>query len=90
MAIGSAIILFVFGAILAFGVDVETPGLDLTTIGYILMGAGAVGGLFGLIRTFSRENARHRAASGHHVETVETVQPTADGGQIRQTEVYRS
>lgn len=49
MAIGSAIILFVLGAILTYGVEAEIAGLDITTIGYILMGAGLVGGLIGLL-----------------------------------------
>ena len=49
MAIGSAIVLFVLGAILAYGVEAEIAGLDIDTIGYILMGAGLVGGLIGLL-----------------------------------------
>jgi hypothetical protein len=49
MAIGSAIVLFVIGAVLTYGVDAEIAGLDIDTIGYILMGAGVVGGLIGLL-----------------------------------------
>lgn len=49
MAIGSAIVLFTIGAILTYGVDAEIAGLDIDTIGYILMGAGLVGGLIGLM-----------------------------------------
>lgn len=39
MGIGSGIALFVIGAILAFAVNIDLGGaVDLTTIGYILMG----------------------------------------------------
>ena len=40
MGIGLGVFLVVVGAILVFGVHVSVAGLDLTAIGYILMGAG--------------------------------------------------
>lgn len=40
MSIGVGIALFVFGAILAFAVEVDPPGIEGTTLGYILMLAG--------------------------------------------------
>ncbi|HXH33943.1 MAG TPA: DUF6458 family protein [Plantibacter sp.] len=49
MGIGTGIALFVIGAILAFAVDVEIAAIDLTMIGYILMGAGFVVFLISLI-----------------------------------------
>jgi hypothetical protein len=58
MAIGSAIVLFVIGAILTYGVDAELAGLDIDTIGYILMGAGLVGGIIGLIYALSAGSRR--------------------------------
>ena len=76
MAIGSAIVLFVIGAILAYGVEVDTPGLNLDTIGLILMVAGAVGGALGLIMIGTR---RRRS-------TTQEVHRTADGGQVVHTE----
>ncbi|HIT76707.1 MAG TPA: hypothetical protein IAA98_14085 [Candidatus Avipropionibacterium avicola] len=49
MSIGTGIVLFVIGAILAFAIDVEVSWADLDMIGYILMGAGAVVFVIGLI-----------------------------------------
>ncbi len=40
MSIGVGILLFVIGAILAFAVEVDLPGIESTTLGYILMLAG--------------------------------------------------
>ena len=40
MGIGLGVFLVVVGAILVFGVNASVAGLDLTAIGYILMGAG--------------------------------------------------
>ncbi|MBW1639297.1 MULTISPECIES: DUF6458 family protein [Microbacterium] len=49
MTIGTGIVLFVIGAILTFAIDIDVQGVDLDMIGYILMGAGAVAFLIGLI-----------------------------------------
>ena len=43
MGIGASVFLIAIGAILAFAVDVSVSGLDLSTIGVILMVAGAIG-----------------------------------------------
>jgi hypothetical protein len=43
MGIGVSIFLLALGAILAFAVDVQTSGLDLNTVGVILMIVGAIG-----------------------------------------------
>ena len=43
MGIGTSIFLLAVGAILAFAVTDAISGVDLTTIGYILMAAGALG-----------------------------------------------
>lgn len=76
MAIGSAIVLFVLGAILAFGVEVEVQGLDLYVIGLILMAAGVIGGIIGLIMAMSRRNTSSR----------QEVHRTADGGEVVHSE----
>jgi hypothetical protein len=49
MSIGTGIALFVIGAILAFAVNVEVEWVDLDLIGYILMGAGVVMVIIGLV-----------------------------------------
>ncbi len=42
MSIGAGIVLFVIGAVLAFAIDVDIPGIEDNTLGYILMLAGVV------------------------------------------------
>jgi membrane-bound ClpP family serine protease len=49
MSIGSGIALFVVGAILAFALNIQLAGIDLRTIGYILMVAGVVVFVIGLV-----------------------------------------
>ncbi|MCZ4066283.1 MAG: hypothetical protein K0S70_1079 [Microbacterium sp.] len=49
MSIGAGIALFVIGAILAFAVNVEVEWVNLDLIGYILMGAGALIFVIGLV-----------------------------------------
>ncbi|WP_019179212.1 DUF6458 family protein [Microbacterium yannicii] len=49
MSIGAGIALFAIGAILAFAVNIEVEWVNLDMIGYILMGAGAVIFLVGII-----------------------------------------
>ncbi len=48
MGIGVSVFLIAVGAILAFAVDVAVSGLDLTTVGYILMIAGIIGLIWSL------------------------------------------
>lgn len=49
MGIGVSLILIAAGAILTWAVNAEVSGLELQTIGVILMVVGAVGGLISLI-----------------------------------------
>lgn len=49
MGLGVSIFLIAVGAVLAFAIHVTTNGVDLQTIGYILMGAGALGIVLSLI-----------------------------------------
>jgi protein-S-isoprenylcysteine O-methyltransferase Ste14 len=48
MTMGTGVVLFVIGAILAFAVHVETAFISLSTAGFILMAAGAVVFVIGL------------------------------------------
>jgi hypothetical protein len=43
MGIGASVFLIAVGAILTFALDVSVSGLDLSTVGVILMIAGAIG-----------------------------------------------
>lgn len=49
MSIGTGVVLFVIGAILTFAVNVEVEWADLNMIGYILMAAGVVVFLIGIV-----------------------------------------
>ena len=56
MGIGGSIFLLALGAILAFAVNAEFSGIDINTVGYVLMLAG----LIGLIVTVWFWNSRRR------------------------------
>jgi hypothetical protein len=49
MGFGVSLFLIAVGAILAFAVNAAVDGLELDTIGWILMGVGAVGLLVSLV-----------------------------------------
>lgn len=57
MGMGSGIVLFVIGAILAFALNVTVDWIDLQTVGYLLMGAGALIFLISLILFTRRRRA---------------------------------
>ena len=60
MYIGGGIALLVVGAILAFGVSDAIEGINLTTIGYICMIAGALAIVLSLVLNSQRSNTSHR------------------------------
>lgn len=66
MSIGSGIVLFVIGAVLAFAVNLQNTVVDLHLIGYILMAAGAVVFVIGLVFMLRKR------------QTVTTVHSSAD------------
>jgi hypothetical protein len=43
MGIGVSVFLIAVGAVLAFAVNVQTTGIDLATVGWILMVVGGIG-----------------------------------------------
>lgn len=49
MGIGVSIFLIALGAILAFAVNAEVSGLDITTVGWILLAVGIVGLVLSMI-----------------------------------------
>lgn len=56
MVVGG-VLLFVVGAILAFGVSFAVPGVSLPIIGGILMAAGVVLFIVGIVQTTRRRGA---------------------------------
>lgn len=49
MTTGTGVALVVIGAILSFAVKDSIPGVNLTLIGYICMGAGVLAVILGLV-----------------------------------------
>ena len=49
MTIGTSIFLLAAGAILYFAVDVDVSGIELATVGIILMACGALGLVIALV-----------------------------------------
>ncbi|WP_159498787.1 DUF6458 family protein [Microbacterium sp. 18062] len=54
MSIGAGIALFVIGAILAFALDIQLDWVNLDMVGYILMGAGFLIFLLGIVLLIRR------------------------------------
>ena len=65
MTMGTGIVLFVIGAILTFAINVDVEWANLDVSGYILMAAGAIAFVVGLVMMVSR---RGRADDGRVVE----------------------
>ncbi|HWR86660.1 MAG TPA: DUF6458 family protein [Rhodoglobus sp.] len=77
MSIGTGVVLFVIGAILTFALNIETGGfVDLDLIGYILMGAGVVVFLVGIVLL-----TRRRAA----VSTTRSAADPVSGERVTRT-----
>jgi len=85
MSIGGGIALFVIGAILAFAVNVDVEWVNLDLIGYILMGAGFLVFLIGLVLVARRRRSdtvmrtETDPASGERVTRRSTTRDDVDG-----------
>lgn len=80
MGIGTSIFLLATGAVLAFGVQDSIDGVDLTVIGYILMGAGVLGLLL-FLTVFGRKNKRLATTTEtHDGQGNRIVQSEVEGG----------
>ncbi len=73
MSLGTGIVLFVIGAILAFALNVQLSWVDLHLVGYILMIAGAVGIILGIVLLTRRRQS---------VATSRTVVDPATGERV--------
>lgn len=74
MSIGTGIVLFVIGAVLAFAVNVQVEAINLQLVGYLLMGAGVLVFIIGLVLMMRKRQS---------VTTVHTG-VDADGGSVQQ------
>ena len=73
MSLGSGIALFVIGAILAFAVNVQVAWVDFHTVGYILMIAGVVGIIIGIVLLTRRRRSVSTSRSAVDPATGERV-----------------
>ena len=74
MSIGTGVVLFVIGAILVFVLNFETEVVNLDMIGYILMGAGFIVFVIGLVLLARRRQAVTTSRSGTDAVTGERVE----------------
>jgi O-antigen ligase len=74
MSIGTGVVLFVIGAILTFALNFETEFINLDLVGYILMGAGLVVLIIGLVLLARRRQAVTTSRVGTDSVTGERVQ----------------
>lgn len=76
MTIGSGIALIILGAILAFGIEADAiSGINLQSIGYILMAGGVIGLVLGIALTARRTGPR-RTSRTEVVEQNQTPNGT--------------
>jgi protein-S-isoprenylcysteine O-methyltransferase Ste14 len=81
MSIGLGVVLFVIGAILAFALHIDVGWIDLSLVGYILMGAGVVVFIIGIVllarrrRTVATSHTTVDPRSGDTVRRDETSTP---------------
>ena len=73
MSIGTGVVLFVIGAILSFALNIELSWVDLRLVGYILMVAGAITFIIGLVLMMRRRRS---------VATSRTAVDPANGDRI--------
>ena len=64
MSIGTGVVLFVIGAILAFAIHLNNAVVSLQLIGYILMAAGVVVFVLGLVFTLRKRQSVTTVTSG--------------------------
>ena len=79
MSIGAGIVLFVIGAILAFALNVQLDWVNLDLVGYILMGAGVLVVLIGIVLLMRRRRS--------DVVTRTAVDPVANERVTRRSAV---
>ena len=77
MSIGLGIFLLVIGAIMVWALDITVTGVDLQRVGYILLAAGALVTILGIVLMTRRRNS---------VSTTRTIADPANGEQITRRE----
>jgi Domain of unknown function (DUF6458) len=73
MGIGSGIVIFVIGAVLAFALNVQLSWIDIHLVGYLLMGAGLIVFAISLVLMLKKRQTvvtTHTAVDPDHNEKV--------------------
>ena len=70
MGIGTSIFLIAFGAILRYAVNAEVSGLEISTVGLILMIAGVLGLVISLLYMTLWSRGRNAPPAGYTERTV--------------------
>jgi hypothetical protein len=65
MSMGIGIALLVIGAILSFAIRDSVPGVNLTIIGYICMGAGALALILSLVVNAQASHTKNTSVVEH-------------------------
>ncbi|MET9271460.1 DUF6458 family protein [Kribbella sp. NPDC003557] len=71
MGIGMSVFLLAVGGILAFGVSDRLSGVDLTVVGYVLMGAGAIG--LAVVLMFANQRTRATRTTVHERRDIDDL-----------------
>ncbi|GAB2513005.1 DUF6458 family protein [Paramicrobacterium agarici] len=79
MSIGAGIFLIALGAILTFAVNVDVQYVDLDMIGYILMAAGVVVVIIGIVLAFRKRKTVVTRRDGVDRRTGERYDSTERG-----------
>ena len=64
MSIATGIVLFIVGAIFAFALSIDVTWINLQLVGYILMAAGVVGIIIGIVFLTRRRESVSTTRSG--------------------------
>jgi hypothetical protein len=77
MTIGTSLLLIAVGAILKYAVTADVEGIDIQTVGVILMLIGILGLILSLLYTFvwSDTAQRRKAASSGYDEPTRNIPP---------------
>ena len=82
MTIGTGVVLFVIGAILAFALNIDVGWADLTMIGYILMACGLLVVIIGIVLSFRKRHTVVTRREGIDRRTGQRYDSTDRGDRL--------
>jgi hypothetical protein len=75
MTIGTSILLIAAGAILKYAVTAHVSGIDIQTVGVILMLVGILGLILSLLYTFVWSDSARASRAGHDDQATRNLPP---------------